>query len=347
MTRRTMLSSHRLVDLVMLVVALALVLTLAGANIASAQSGPVGVVKTGQLNLRSGPGPGFSVVGALIFGEDVIMLGRTTDSAWINVQTSNGTTGCASSLYLLSGVPFSSLPVVAEPVPWAFVTTGTANMRAGPGLEFAVVTTINAGNYVNIHARSIDGNWVYSSWNGIQGWLSTGVIVSNTPFASLPTTVPTATPIPGSTPSGTPTGGTTTGTGNGLIKGLIYPIPADLFIPPLNIYALNIATGDFVGTTWRDDCAMGLTCTGEYPGSFPFTLGPIPAGDYVVFAYRATDEGGLYGAYTKNPGCKGPGTVDDHSFVILHMTAGATISGANICDQWTKEQGVVPPEPHK
>lgn len=335
----------------MATVSMMVILTLAGASVASAQSGPVALVKTGQLNLRSGPGPGYSVVGALQFGQEVVMIGRTTDSGWAQVTVTGGVTGWASTLYLLSGVPFSSLPVTAQAVPWAFITAGTVNLRSGPGLEFSVIKTINGGNYVNIFARSLDTTWIYVMSNGDAGWLSIGVLVSSTPFGSLPTSIVTSTPAttaPGTPTAGTPASGGTggTGTGNGIITGTVKPLHVGDLIPRLNIYAVNVATGAWVGNQFYDSCAAGFDCVGEYPGHWTFSIGNVPPGDYAVFAYKWMIDNGFWGADTKNPKCNGSGTPEDHSFVLVHVTAGATVTGADLCDTWGPGDGVIPPEPH-
>jgi uncharacterized protein YraI len=345
--QQSLVTSSRIKRLTMVFMALVLILVVAGSSIASAQSGPTALVKTGQLNLRSGPGPGFSVVGALQFGEEVTMVGRTSDSGWAQVVTSGGVTGWASTLYLLSGVPFSSLPITAQPVPWAFVTAGTANLRSGPGLQYSVVKTINGGNYVNIFARNADTTWILVKHNGDEGWLSTGVIVSPTLFGSLPvgSIVPTPVGTPGTPTSGTPTGGTGTGTGNATLMIKIKTLEGDVLIPRLNVYALNVATSKWYANVFADDCAMAVACPGEYPGIFTVGIGNVPPGDYAIFAYR-TDAGGFWGGYTKNPDCGGTGTAEDHSWALVHVTAGATVTGPILCDRWTVFEGVVPAEPN-
>jgi hypothetical protein len=261
-------------------------------------------------------------------------------------------------------VPFSSLPITSQPVAWAFVTAATANLRSGPGLEFSVITTINGGNFVNIFARNADTTWIFVMSNGDQGWLSTGVIVSNTPFASLPTTLPTgmtpsapqpgasgptATALPGGsnnpfiTPTATPLGGGATGSATITIK--VTPIRVGDTIPRLNVYALNLANLSWVANVFFDDCAAGFFCPGEFPGVWYVSIAGVPAGDYAIFAYRR-DAGGFYGGFTNNPTCNGTGTEDDHSFIHVHVDNGAKVTGPWLCDQWDKFHGVVPAEPH-
>jgi len=225
-----------------------------------------------------------------------------------------------------------------------------------------VIKTINGGNYVNIFARNLDTTWIYVKSNGDDGWLSIGVIVSNTPFASLPTTVPTGIPTSTAvatdettcctTTSGTtccttqtpPTSGSVTGTGSITVK--VLPLTSGELIPTLNVYALNVATGAWVANQFFDSCAAGFTCIGEYPGYWYMTLPNVPAGDYAVFAYRWMNDEGFWGAFTKNPSCNGSGTNEDHSFVLVHVTNGAKVSGPSLCDRWGVNDGVVPPEPH-
>ena len=356
----------RLKSLLMGSLALIVLVVLGGASAVSAQSGPTAFIKTGQLNVRSGPGPGFSVVATVSLGDEVTMVGRTSDSAWAQIVTAGGTPGWVSTLYLLSGVPFSTLPVTSQPIPWAVVVADTANIRSGPGLQFSVVSTINAGTFVNMWARSADTTWIFVSSNGNQGWLSIGVIFSGTPYGSLPTTLPnglptpvaqptavpgmpTVSPAPGGptnpfiTPTPTPLGGGMTGTASITIK--ITPIHIGETIPRLNVYALNIANLQWVANQFYDACAAGIFCPGEFPGTWYVTISGVPAGYYAIFAYR-TDAGGFYGGYTNNPLCNGTGTNDDHSFIHVQVNDGQAVTGPWLCDQWDSFHGVVPSEPH-
>ena len=353
----------RLKSLLMGSFALIVLVMMGGAGIVSAQSGPTAFIKTGQLNVRSGPGPGFSIVTTVTQGDEVTMVGRTTDSAWAQITTAGGTSGWVSTLYLLSGVPFSTLPITSQPIPWAVVVTGTANLRSGPGLEFSVLKTINGGTYVNIWARNADTTWIFVSSNGDQGWLSTGVIFSGTSFGSLPTTLPSGLPTPVAfptsgpgtptvvaaptnpfiTPTPTPQGGGSTGTATITVK--MTPLHVGDTIPRLNVYALNIANLQWVANQFYDACAAGIFCPGEFIGTWYITIGNVPAGYYAIFAYR-TDAGGFYGGFTNNPTCNGTGTNDDHSFIHVEVKDGQAVTGPWLCDHWDRFHGVVPSEPH-
>lgn len=136
------------------------------------------VVTAGLLNMRSGPGPGYSVVGKLANGTLVTMLGRNSAGSWILVSSA-GLQGWVSSLYLQIAGPPVEVPILAEAEPTAVVTTGAINVRSGPGTTFAVITTAPYGTIVNMLARNGNATWVQIRVNGVVGWvdalyLSTG-----------------------------------------------------------------------------------------------------------------------------------------------------------------------------
>ena len=53
-------------------------------------SGATAVVDTGMLNVRSGPGMGYTVISYLPYGQPVGILGRAANSVWIKVNTRLG-----------------------------------------------------------------------------------------------------------------------------------------------------------------------------------------------------------------------------------------------------------------
>jgi hypothetical protein len=95
----------------------------------------------------------------------------------------------------------TSVPVATGP------TVNTeANLRAGPGTDFAVVGTAAAGDVLDVVGQNIDGTWLVLA-NG--AWVA-AFLVDNAP-TGLPVVEPTATPAPAApapdilTPTVTPT----------------------------------------------------------------------------------------------------------------------------------------------
>jgi uncharacterized protein YraI len=77
----------------------------------SGPSSASGTVKANGLNVRSGPGLGYGVVGGVYWGEWVTIHGRSADGGWLKIS-SGGVTGWASSNYIQTNVPFYTLSVL-------------------------------------------------------------------------------------------------------------------------------------------------------------------------------------------------------------------------------------------
>ncbi len=85
-------------------------------------------------------------------------------------------------------------PSPAPPVPG--VTTDTLNVRAGPGTNFPVLSTLKQGQAITIVAKSADGHW----WQISQGWVSSDYVQAGPEAAALPVANPNQTPVPSATP---------------------------------------------------------------------------------------------------------------------------------------------------
>lgn len=110
-------------------------------------------VTTANLNLRTGPGTGYSIILTMPKGSSVTVL--STSNSWSKL-TYNGTTGYAYSPYLTSTASTS------------YLTTGSVNLRTGPGTSYSVILTIPKGASVSVHG--ISGNWAKVTYNGRTGY---------------------------------------------------------------------------------------------------------------------------------------------------------------------------------
>jgi uncharacterized protein YgiM (DUF1202 family) len=160
--------------------------------------GPVaatGVVNTGALNVRSGPGVGFSALEVIYQGNQVSVLGRVADSSWVQIRTARGTIGWVNTSLLNLNVPPGSLPVVGDTttVPTnAVVSTGRLNVRSGPALGFPIMTTLTQGTQLTLIGRSataVTPPWVQVRLsNGLTGWVNANYLFTNVPLNTLPIT---------------------------------------------------------------------------------------------------------------------------------------------------------------
>lgn len=72
---------------------------------------PSGVVNTGALNVRSGPGTTYRSIAVVSGGTTVELLGRSSGGSWIKVRVPTGTVGWVRGYYLNTSYPTQNLPV--------------------------------------------------------------------------------------------------------------------------------------------------------------------------------------------------------------------------------------------
>ncbi|GAB4472294.1 MAG: hypothetical protein Kow00124_10160 [Anaerolineae bacterium] len=170
------------------------------AHMVLAQSEPTAVVNTGRLNVRMGPSPGYAVVTVVSLGDELILLGRDAAGSYVKVETPTGAVGWVSTYYIKSSVPISSLPILEEVEPWAYVITGALNLRAGPGLEFEVLDVLPRGKPLGLIGRDARSEWVQVRVDGEIGWVGRIGIAAGVSISSLPVTAAGVVPGTGTTP---------------------------------------------------------------------------------------------------------------------------------------------------
>jgi hypothetical protein len=87
-----------------------------------------------DLNVRAGPGLGYSVVGSLLAGTDVVVTGANADKSWLRIESDVQTQGrgWVSRAYVIAD-DLRAVPVVAAPqLPPTAVPTATTTPLAAP-----------------------------------------------------------------------------------------------------------------------------------------------------------------------------------------------------------------------
>lgn len=117
--------------------------------------GTIGVARVDAVNVRSGPGTGFPVVGVLSFGQSCPIIGRDTFSGWWLMQCPGNLTGWVSPellnivgdpnsvpLYTVSGpMPQPVQPTPAPPPPatgWSASFFANRDLQGSPVLALTV-----------------------------------------------------------------------------------------------------------------------------------------------------------------------------------------------------------------
>src|SRR4030095_11740416 len=64
------------------------------------QAGSAAAVNTGTLNIRSGPGVIFSIIGKLQYNEQITLIGKASSGTWVQIRTVGGLEGWVNSIHL-------------------------------------------------------------------------------------------------------------------------------------------------------------------------------------------------------------------------------------------------------
>ena len=153
--------------------------------------GPAAVVTTGALNVRSGPGIGYSSIIVIGQGQVVSLLGRNNDNSWVKVRVVSGQEGWVNASLIQANVAIGSLPVVPIPTLSAVATvnTGALNVRTGPGINFPSTAVVYQGQTVTLLGRNANSSWVQVRLaNGHVGWVNTSLLQPNVSVSTLPVT---------------------------------------------------------------------------------------------------------------------------------------------------------------
>jgi uncharacterized protein YgiM (DUF1202 family) len=169
----------------------------------SAQA-PTGIVNTGALNIRSGPGVNYSVITSVYRNTLLTLLARNADTSWLKVMTATGVQGWVNARYILTGYSLASLPVEgAAGGITATVVTYALNVRSGPGVTYSIVVAVPYGTVLQLLTRNADATWVKVALaTGTQGWVSVPYISTTYPIINLPIEGGTPPPPPPPPPTG-------------------------------------------------------------------------------------------------------------------------------------------------
>lgn len=144
-------------------------------------------ITTANLNLRTGPGTGYSIILTIPKGTTVSVLGYS--GSWSKL-TYNGKTGYSYSSYLVTS---PAAPI--NPAGTAYVTTANLNLRTGPSTGYPILLTIPLNKTVTV--SSISNNWANLTYNGTVGY-SSATYLKKVEIIPLPNIG--STPIPPSIP---------------------------------------------------------------------------------------------------------------------------------------------------
>lgn len=142
-----------------------------------------------SLNVRKGAGTSYGKITTVSSGTNMVYLGETatvSGTKWYKVSTSAGigwVSGAYSSLVSVPYVkPQSSSSSSSTSTGTRVLTTGSVNLRTGPGLNYASVSTASSGKYLTyLGASQRDGRGV--TWYKVSS--SKGAVWVSSRYARL------------------------------------------------------------------------------------------------------------------------------------------------------------------
>ncbi len=156
---------------------------------------PIVIVNTSYLNVRSGPGAIYSIVGTLPGGTVLPVLGRNRDASWWQVQSVFGI-GWVSAEFVIPRGDFRIVPVVSAPAlleqPRAAVTGRPVNVYIYPDTGSSVLGMALMGSELPISGKTGDGVWWQVTTNVGLGW----VLQSDVALRGDATRIPVVAPQP-------------------------------------------------------------------------------------------------------------------------------------------------------
>jgi N-acetylmuramoyl-L-alanine amidase len=241
MKRKTLIAMVAVFSLVIATVLPAMAQTPAPTSTPQPQPTPVPLTATTSLfatanflvNVRSGPGTQYTVLGKARSGDALDITGKLADGSWWRVNFNGQEGWVLASLFNPTGDLTTAPDAVAgasavlkngastttttgsttvEAGAVIGTTTGSVNLRSVPTTKGDVLVIIPFSTELTATGRTSASNWVQVTFNNQTGWITSAVYsVSHGNVANLPvfdetgvavpaTAVPTARPVTQSTP---------------------------------------------------------------------------------------------------------------------------------------------------
>ena len=169
----------------------------ASADAASADAAPADAAPAKRVtaaggdtvNVRSGPGTVYAVIGGVTAELAVPLIGRSADERWLQVQW-NQRVGWVSAEYARTIEAPPAEGGAARPA-LAIVPSGDAvNVRTGPGTSYPVIITLGERSLAPIVGRSADGAWWQVRLDNRTGWLASHLVQMAGGVAGVPVAEP-------------------------------------------------------------------------------------------------------------------------------------------------------------
>ena len=154
---------------------------------------PKGAVATSQrnLNVHSGPGIDYPVMGKATAGQQFRIVGRDEAGSWWQIEY-EGQRGWVFGEYVTTAddenvAVATDIPPPPPPPTEPIVTIDrNMNVRAGPGTFYPVLGTASPGDRYFITGKDRSGSWWRINFNDESGWIFSNLVVADGPLDDVP-----------------------------------------------------------------------------------------------------------------------------------------------------------------
>ncbi|MBZ0289638.1 MAG: SH3 domain-containing protein [Anaerolineae bacterium] len=145
-----------------------------------------------RVNVRSGPGTQYTILGQVRVGDALDITGRTANNQWLRVNFNGQEGWISAALFDVTGDVATAPEATAGPNAVlrqtsaqsnaaqagnvTVVTRVNANLRSLPSISGDVLATIPFGTQLTVTGRSNSNNWVQVSFENQTGWISSGLV---------------------------------------------------------------------------------------------------------------------------------------------------------------------------
>jgi uncharacterized protein YraI len=170
-----------------------------GALSVQAQDAEVLATAYQTVNVRSGPGTQFDIVGQLQAGDTAAVLGRDSAATrWLNVLLPDSeVSGWVATFTVTLDADPANLPVAepeatsAAPETIQITSYGRVNVRNGPGIHHDIIGQLDVESSAQVTARSnYNNDWLYIENADIAGWVAYFTVTVSGQLVDLPVLVP-------------------------------------------------------------------------------------------------------------------------------------------------------------
>lgn len=146
------------------------------------------------VNVRSGPGRQYTLLGRLAGGNTAPVLGKSLDGQWWHIRF-RGKLGWVHGDYVApvgaSETPPAQTGGAGLSAPMVVVPAGDiVNVRSGPGVQYAVLGRLIGGQRAEITGKNAAQTWWHIRYDGGEAWVSARVVRAEGDLSAIPVRQP-------------------------------------------------------------------------------------------------------------------------------------------------------------